>query len=148
VIFRFEGKQHSFWIGEVKEKEADRVSGRVDYWLMRFKQNLVQLPAGCDIVTFLQHDGKPPQHVSTGCKDLTLAKLRDGYLASQQRKLEQTTLDGIRLHFNHLVRILGADKLIPTLARADLQRYADMPHMAASVTKTSDIRAPVHWCLD
>jgi len=125
VIFRYQGKQHSFWIGQVGEKEAETVSGRVDYWLMRFKQNLVELPAGCDIVTFLEHDGKPPQYVSTRNKDLSLASLRDAYLDSQQRKLEQTTLDGIGLHFNHLVRIFGPDKLVPTTTRADLQTYVD-----------------------
>ena len=125
VIFRYQGKQHSFWVGQVKEKEAEAVSDRVDYWLMRFKQNLVELSPGCDIVTFLAHDGKPPQYVTTGNKDLTLIRLRETYLASQQRKLEQTTLDGISLHFNHLVRIIGPGKLVPTITRADLQAYAD-----------------------
>jgi integrase len=125
VIFRFQGKQHSMWIGEVPEKEAETVSGRVDYWLMRFKQNLVELPPGCDIVSFLEHDGKPPVYVASVNKDLTLAKLREVYVDSQQRKLEQTTLDGMALHFNHLVRIIGPDKLIPTVTRADLQAYVD-----------------------
>ncbi len=125
VIFRFLGKQHSFWIGEVQEKEAGTIVGRVDYWLMRLKQNLVHLPPSCDIVTFLQHDGKPPQYVATPNRDLTVAKLRESYLASQERKLEQTTLEGINLHFKHLLRILGPDKLVPTITRADLQAYAD-----------------------
>src|SRR5687767_6443475 len=103
VIFRFNGKQHSFWLGEVGEKEATTLASRVDYWLMRFKQNLFQLPPSCDIVTFLKHDGNPPQYVATPNRNLTLAKLRDAYLASQERKLEQTTLEGIALHFKHLL---------------------------------------------
>jgi integrase len=125
LIFRFQGKQHSLWIGEVQQKEAETISGRVDYWLMRFKQNLVELPAGCDIVTFLEHDGKPPVYVSAGNRGLTLAKLREAYMASQARKLEQTTLEGIGLHFKHLLRIIGPDKLIPTVTRADLQAYVE-----------------------
>jgi integrase len=125
AIFRFQGKQHSLWIGEVKEREAETISGRIDYWLMRFKQNLVELPPGCDIIIFLQHDGKPPEHVTKGCKDLTLAILRDSYLASQQHKLEQTTLDAIRLHFRHLSRLLGDERMMPTLSRADLQAYVE-----------------------
>lgn len=125
MIFRFQGKQRSFWIGQVKEKEADTIAGRVDYWLMRLKQNLVQLPPSCDIVTFLEHDGNPPQYVTTPNKDLTVAKLRGEYLNSQQGKLEQTTLEGADLHFRHLQRILGPDKLIPTVTRADLQAYVD-----------------------
>ena len=39
--------------------------------------------------------------------------------------MEQTTLDGIRLHFDHLTRILGSKRLIPTLMRPDLQKYVD-----------------------
>jgi integrase len=125
VLFRYLGKQYSYWIGEVPQEEADVVAGRVDYWLMRLTQNLVHLPAGCDILSFLQHDGNPPQYVASSNKNLDLATLRDVYLASQERKLEATTLEGIRLHFGHLVRLLGPKMLIPTTTRADLQGYVD-----------------------
>ena len=30
---------------------------------MRLKQRLVTLPDGMDIVTFIEHDGKPPKSV-------------------------------------------------------------------------------------
>src|SRR5205807_7837064 len=56
---------------------------------------------------------------------LTLGELREKYFSSQERKLEQTTLEGIRLHFDHLTRILGGKRLIPTLSRADVQVYVD-----------------------
>jgi integrase len=55
---------------------------------------------------------------------MTLAELREAYFRSQE-KLERTTLDGIRLHFDHLERILGANTVVPLLTRPDLQRYAD-----------------------
>jgi hypothetical protein len=66
---------------------------------MRLKQHLVQLPPGCDVVTFVQHDGKPPEYPAPQQKELTLGELREAYFRSQEKKLEQTTLDGIRLHF-------------------------------------------------
>jgi integrase len=125
VLFRHKNEQHTFWLGEVEEHEARAVAAKVDYWLMRIKQNLVHLPPGCDIVTFVQHDGKPPDHPSPQQKELTLADLREAYFKSQEKKLEQTTLDGIRLHFHHLTRILGPKRLIPVLTRADLQGYVD-----------------------
>lgn len=125
VLFRYKKEQHTFWLGEVEEHEARAVSAKVDYWLMRFKQNLVNLPPGCDIVTFVQHDGKPPDHPSPQQKELTLADLREVYFRFQEKKLEQTTLDGIRLHFDHLTRILSQKRLITPLTRADLQSYVD-----------------------
>src|SRR5262249_4087375 len=44
---------------------------------------------------------------------------------SQEKKLEQTTLDGIRLHFDHLIRILGGKSAVPLIQRPDLQGYVD-----------------------
>jgi integrase len=125
VIFWYKGKQHTFWLGEVQEHEARAVSAKVDYWLMRLKQNLVYLPPGCDIVTFVQHDGKPPDPPAAQKKELTLADLRESYFRSQEKKLEQTTLAGIQLHFDHLTRILGKKQLISPLTRADLQAYVE-----------------------
>lgn len=124
VLFRYEGKQFTFWLGEVGEDEAHSTADKVDYWLMRLKQKLVRLPVGCDIVTFVQHDGRPPERPAE-VRELTLAGLRDAYFKSQAGKLEETTLDGIRLHFGHLVRLLRPDRVVAELTRADLQEYAD-----------------------
>ncbi|MBL8796186.1 MAG: site-specific integrase [Planctomycetia bacterium] len=125
VLFRYNGEQKTIWLGEVKEQEAHAMVGKVDHWLMRLKQQLVHLPAGCDIVEFVQHDGKPPKHASPTLKELTLGELRQAYFASQENKLEGTTLEGINLHFDHLERILGKDRLIPRLLRPDMQKYVD-----------------------
>src|SRR3954447_18041526 len=120
VLFRYGGQQHTFLLGEVKEREAEAVCAKVDYWLIRLKQKLVHLPAGCDIVTFVQHDGNPPEHAAIAAverKELSLNDLRQAYLASQEEKLEETTLNGINLHFNHLERILGKDRMITEMQR-------------------------------
>src|SRR5262245_27789720 len=124
VMFRHQGNQHTFWVGEVAEAEAHAIAAKVDYWLMRLKQKLVSLPPGCDVVTFVQYDGKPPEHaaiLAAERKELTLEGLRDAYFRSQKVKQEETSLDGIALHFKHMARILGPKRLIPTLTRADLQ---------------------------
>src|SRR5262249_27373602 len=128
VMFRHKNGQHTFWIGDVEEQEARAVAAKVDYWLMRLKQNLVHIPNGCDGGAFVQDDGKPPQHGAAPAaerKELTLTDLRKSYLASQEKKLEQTTLDGINLHFDHLQRLLGEKRLVAPLTRADLQRYVE-----------------------
>src|ERR1700685_2472599 len=59
-VFRFQGKRHWMNIGEVSDEEARTVSAKVDYFLLRLKQRLLEIPADCDIITFIQHDGKPP----------------------------------------------------------------------------------------
>jgi integrase len=126
VIFWYAGKQHSLWVGEVGEDEARTVAATVDYWLMRLKQKLVNLPPGCDIVTFIQNEGKPPEQVVIDAvkrKELTLEALREAYFEAHEGTLEETSLEGMRLHFNHLSRILGPKCLLSPLQRADLQLY-------------------------
>ena len=88
VLFRYAGKKHTFLVGEVKEREAQVVCAKADYWLMRLKQKLVHLPAGCDIVTFVEHDGKPPEHAATVAverNELTLGGLRQAYFACRRK---------------------------------------------------------------
>ena len=60
VIFRYRGKHHFLTIGRVSEDEAKTKAGQADYLLMRLKQGLIAVPAGCDIKTFVEHDGNPP----------------------------------------------------------------------------------------
>ena len=61
VLFCHHGKLHTFTIGKVKKGEAENKARQVDYLLMRLKQRLLVLPDGTDIVTFIEHDGKPPE---------------------------------------------------------------------------------------
>lgn len=128
VLFRYKGQWHAFTIGEVSAADAAVHKASTEELLRLLKRNLLDLPSGCTIEHFLFHRGKPPEHetaTSNAKKELTLAELRDAYFKSQEKKLEQTTLDGIRLHFDHLTRILGPKRIIPTLARPDLQKYVD-----------------------
>jgi len=125
VFFRYMGHQYTLPLGEVRQDEVDAVAAKVDYWLMRLKQQLVTLPPHCDIVTFIQHDGRPPKLAAALNQELTLANLRDSYLEAQERRLEQNTIAGIRLHFNHLVRLVGPQRSMSSLTRPDLQSYVN-----------------------
>ncbi|HEY7326450.1 MAG TPA: hypothetical protein VH592_02340 [Gemmataceae bacterium] len=58
--FMYHGKRHTCTVGAVSEEEAGNKAKQVDYLLMRLKQRLIVLPDGVDIVTFIEHDGKPP----------------------------------------------------------------------------------------
>src|SRR5581483_7163607 len=112
VLFCWHGKLHSFTIGKVSPAEAEAKVRQVDYLLMRLKQRLVQLPAGTDIVSFLQFDGSPPAAVPTlpeaPRKAVTLAHLRDKYLATLGNgTVETNSLATIRIHINHACRELG-----------------------------------------
>src|SRR5262245_66610682 len=95
VIFRFHGKQHFVMIGKVSLEEADAKAAQVEYLLMRLKQGLIELPPGIDIAEFVQHDGKPPAPATPASatrKTLTLATLRDRFLATQATGREKNTL--------------------------------------------------------
>jgi integrase len=127
VIFWYQGQQHAFTVGEVTAADASVHKASTEELLRLLKRNLIDVPSGCSIEDFMFHRGKPPEYAATsnGKKQLTLGDLREQYFRSQEKKLEQTTLDGIRLHFDHLTRILGAKRLIPVLTRPDLQKYVD-----------------------
>ena len=60
ILFTHHGKLHTFTIGKVEATEAENKTRQVEYLLMRLKQRLIVLPDGTDIVSFVEHDGKPP----------------------------------------------------------------------------------------
>jgi hypothetical protein len=112
VLFCYHGKRHTFTIGAVGQDEAERKSGQVDYWLMRLKQGLAKIPEGVDVVTFMEHDGKPPAHVPTqpdeATKVVTLGYLKERYLETfANGTIEANTLDTCKIHLSHFCRILG-----------------------------------------
>src|SRR5712692_9381084 len=103
VIFWYKWQQHAFTVGEVKPADASVHKASTEELLRLLKRNLIDVPSGCPIEQFMFHRGKPPEHAAAAAADrreLTLAGLREAYFRSQEKKLEQTTLDGIRLHFD------------------------------------------------
>lgn len=104
--FRYQGQRRTFSIGKLTDVEADAWVGKVDHILMRVKQRLLTVPSDCDIVDFVLADGRAPTTpLPAGTNErITLGTLRDRYFETHSNgTLERSTLDGIRLHFKHLV---------------------------------------------
>ena len=104
VIFRYQGEKRYFTIGDVSASDAATFRASTEELLRLLTRNLVSVPIGCSIEEFMFHRGKPLKPTRN---EVTLTELREAYLTSQEKKLEQTTLEGIRLHFDHLEHILG-----------------------------------------
>ena len=95
---------------------------------MRLKQQLIEVPPGLSVVEFVQFDGKPPadlRAVPAESRQLTLADFRDRYMATHRDSLEDRTIEGIELHFKHLITALGGQFPIRELKLPDLQGYVD-----------------------
>jgi hypothetical protein len=124
--FVYHGKRHTFSLGKVPQEETEIKANQVDYLLMRLKQRLLHIPPGTDIVTYVQFDGKIPEDEPADGGGLTLAQLRDKCLATHRNgSLEQSTLDGIELHFEHLAGTLGDRFRLQQLSLSDLQGHVD-----------------------
>src|SRR4051812_30361603 len=108
-IFCFQGKRHWLTLGEVSEIEAHATGAKIDYLLMRIKQKLIDAPPGCDIVTFVQHDGKPPTTTDSE-RPLTLAKLEERYFDTHRSRSAASTIEGMELHFKHMKAYFGKDR--------------------------------------
>jgi integrase len=124
--FMYLGTRHTFTIGKVDDDEAGTVKGKVEYLLMRIKQHLIDVPPGCDIVTFVEHDGKPPADPTPAeapAQLLTLAQLRDDYLKLHTEVLDPRTVADMKGHWKHLARLLNESTEAETLALPALQEY-------------------------
>jgi integrase len=124
ILFRHQGTQHAFTLGRVSRAEAEAKASQVDYLLMRLKQNLVQLPPGTDLVTFLLFDGQPPAAAEPPRQAVTLGLLRDRYVATLSGgAVEENSLATIQMHLRHFVATLGEGFPVRQLAQPDLQRH-------------------------
>ena len=121
------GKRHTIAIGAVPEVEARAKVAQLDYLLLRLKQRLIELPAGIGIADFLRHDGRPTvdRPAIAERQVLTLAAFRDRYLETHRPSLEPRTIQGIELHFRHLIGALGERFPVRELKLADLQGFVE-----------------------
>jgi integrase len=155
VQFCYHGKLHGFTLGKVDREEAENKSSQVDYLLMRLKQGLILLPEGTDIVTFVEHDGNPPDIgptlPETTRKAVTLSQLKDRYLSTHANgTIEANTLDTCKLHLNHFIRIFGEGFPLGELSLAKIQEYVNRRAKAkiSPVTirkEISTLRAAWNW---
>lgn len=150
VLFNYNGKQHSFPIGPVDSVEAASWKGKVEHLLMRLKQHLLDLPVGCDIVTFLQHDGKPPTAPAVPAKKpITLGELSDEYLQLHAKLLDPRTVADMRGHWKHLGCLLRltteAEALLPNLQKYVMDRVAEGVEPATAKKEIITLRTCWNW---
>jgi integrase len=127
VIFCHQGEKRYFTLGEVSTTDAAVHKASTEELLRLLKRNLISIPTGCSIEDFMFHRGNPPAQVATSVvkKQLTLGELREVYLARQEKMLEATTLEGLRVFFHHLCRLIGDKQIVSALSLPDLQKYVD-----------------------
>lgn len=123
ILFVYHGKRETFTLGKVSQEEAEAKAAQVDDLLLRLKQRLASIPPGVSVVDYITFDGKPA--LTDRPVKVTLATLRDRYLATHESFLEATTLGGIRLHFRHLVKHFGQAFPIADLSLSNLQQFVD-----------------------
>jgi integrase len=108
------------------EREAEVRIGPIRDTLYRLEQGTLQLPPGADskaCKTFILSGGQltsKPRHDPGP----TVGRLAEIYLES--RKVESTTRKTLIFRFNHLKRILKADKSLASIRLADIQGYANI----------------------
>ncbi len=148
--FMYRRQRHTFALGKVNEGEARTIAARADYVLMRLKQGLMVLPPGCDVVQFVQHDGKPPSALPAAPRKIALSELRDSYVKTMSNgSIEGNSLYTAKIHLGHIAGTLGERFTIGDLALADLQRHIDSRQkVVAAVTIKKEIdtlRSAWNW---
>jgi len=148
--FMHERQRHTYTIGKVDEAEANTTAARIDYILMRIRQQLIEVPLGMDILTFIKHDGKPPVTVPSGPISTSLSQLRDAYLKTfGNGALELSTLRTVKLHLKNLAETIGDGFPLRTLDTPVLQGHIErrQPDVAAvTIKKEIDtLRAAWNW---
>jgi integrase len=123
IIFSYQRQQHSVTIGKVSKNEAVQWQGKVDHILMRLKQNLLELPGGVPITSFVLNDGKKP---ANPISQATFGQLRDQYLSVRSNgSLESGTIKTLKLQLAHVEATLGKNFLLCSLSHQKLQEHID-----------------------
>ncbi|MFO0807559.1 MAG: site-specific integrase [Gemmataceae bacterium] len=159
VVFRFGGERFSQSLKTADEKEAGGAVARLEENLRLVERGRLVPPPGCHLPTFLLSDGKLDSPVKAKAV-LTLAELRDNYLASRPNTgWEANTRLTLRIHFGHLETTFGPSFAVQSLTLGDLQRHVNRraamkglrgkPLSAATVKKeVSTFRAAWNWAAD
>jgi hypothetical protein len=125
VCFRFRGRAYKKSLKTSDRREAETIFGGVERTLFRLEQNLLELPPGADILTFVLSDGKQAEK-PTLPQLITLQDLIDRYSdACSVGAMEENSLNTTRMHLRHFVRTFGKEFGIGSRTLADLQRHVE-----------------------
>ena len=126
VSFRFGGVKHNRALKTRSEDEALARCRRLEENIRLVDCGRLSIPPGADIATFLLSDGKLDAR-PLACGPLTIANLFEVYFGElPDGALEPTTVQGLRIHERHLVRLLGARFGIQAMSVVDLQNYVKL----------------------
>jgi hypothetical protein len=119
VCFRFRGRSYKKSLKTTKGNDAQVILGGVKRTLLRLEQNLLDLPADADILTFVMSDGKQTKKPSQPQVE-TLQGLNDPYgSACSVGAMEENSLDTTKLHLRHFVATFGKDYPVDDLKMTD-----------------------------
>ncbi len=125
VCFRLGERKFKRSLKTTRQREADVVVARVERRLKLIDDGDVAIPDGADLATFVVSDGKVDRPVVV--QAMTLRELLASYESSLKvGSLESNTIDTIKLHLKHIVRIVGSKLRADRLTFGDLQNYVDV----------------------
>jgi site-specific recombinase XerD len=125
AIFRYQGQQHALTLGKLPEQQARLRLARIEEILLKIKQGWLEVPLGCPITEFIEHDGKPPQ-AKEATKTTTCGQLRERYTeVTSNGSIEANTLYTLKIHLKHIQDTLGASFLLSGLNHNHLQNHID-----------------------
>ena len=125
VCFRFRGRSYKKSLKTTDHEDAEIILGGVKRTLFRLEQNLLELPPGADVLTFVLSDGKQAEKPSQQ-QVVTLQDLIDRYTsACSVGAMEENSLETTKMHLRHFVATFGKGFAIGGLRLADLQRHVE-----------------------
>ncbi|MCG8651729.1 MAG: site-specific integrase [Pirellulales bacterium] len=123
IIVRFGGKRFVRSLKTGDEEEAVARKTRVEENIRLVESGRLVIPDNADVITFLLSDGNLSKK-PTVKKSLSLSALfKDFFDDIPEGNLEETTLNGMRLHARHLQRLIGNQFAVQQLSLDDLQGY-------------------------
>lgn len=108
------------------ERRADAVCGLVEETIRDLGRGVLTIPEGIDPGDFILSGGKftARPEVVVPSKAITLRDIIDRYDASNQCK-EASSRATERIHYKHLLRIIGGGAVVEHLEKKDVQAYVD-----------------------
>lgn len=126
VVFRLGGQKIKRSLGTAIEKVAQARLLRLEENISLVQSGRLVVPEDADISAFLLSDGRINGDVLRLPEFRSLKHFAEAFLRSiPDGSLEATTLAGMRIHLEHLRRVLGPSFSLSTLSLEDLQRYVD-----------------------
>ncbi|MFT4559990.1 MAG: integrase [Planctomycetaceae bacterium] len=124
--FRYSGRIFRTSLKTTERRVANAAVCRVDENLRLVEMGRLAIPTDTrELATYLLSDGKLSEKPVLP-DVVSLSEVFDAYrLAMSDGSMESNSLATIKIHANHLQRILGSELSIKSLSFADLQSYVD-----------------------